>query len=365
LAQPDRFVTRVFGLAVAAVLAYALYRIFRPFFGPLYWAFLLGFLLFPLNRWVRGRMGGRNGAAALLLTLAVTVGIMVPAGIATALFARQAVELGQGLAERADEYKVSGVEDVLALPVIGRVLEWLEQRLSLDPARVRQAAVEAVQNAIHFLLTHGRAALFGTLGFIADFFVTLFVLFFLFRDGDAIVHRVKRLIPFDEKRKETLARRLEDVTRAVFYGTVVTAIAQGILLGLGFWISGLPSPVVFGALAAVASFIPFVGTGLIWVPAVIYLFVQGVVWKVIFLAVWSFLVVGSADNFLRPLLVSGRAQIGTLSVFFGVLGGLAAFGFIGLFLGPVILAFVLALIQFAEESPAAPAMPPAPPPASP
>ena len=128
-----------------------------------------------------------------------------------------------------------------------------------------------------------------------------------------------------------------------------------ISVGLGFWITGIPSPVVFGALTAVASFVPLVGTALVWVPASIYLWTQGVLWKTLFLVIWSLVIVGTADNFLRPLLVSGKSQVGTLTVFFGGLGGLAAFGFVGLFVGPVILALVLALLEFADEGGAAPA----------
>jgi predicted PurR-regulated permease PerM len=154
----------------------------------------------------------------------------------------------------------------------------------------------------------------------------------------------------DPTRKQRLSRRLQDVTRAVVFGTVVTALVQGALLGIAFWITGLPSPVVFGVLGTIASFIPLIGTSLIWVPASVYLLAQGVLWKAIFMAAWGGLLVGSADNFLRPMLVSGKAEVGTLTVFFGVLGGLAAFGTIGLFLGPVILALAIALIEFAEEN---------------
>jgi len=129
----------------------------------------------------------------------------------------------------------------------------------------------------------------------------------------------------------------------------VTALVQGTLLGVGFWVTGVPSPVVFGAVSAVASFVPFVGTALVWIPAAIYLWVQGVLWKTLFLVIWSLAIVGTADNFLRPLLVSGKSEVGTLTVFFGGLGGLAAFGFVGLFVGPVILALVLALLEFVDE----------------
>ena len=233
--------------------------------------------------------------------------------------------------------------------------EWLQRRFGVEDTQLRDWLVQGSQEAVQFLLARGRDVLVGAFGLVGMLSVTLFVLFFFFRDGDAMAGRLVGIIPFDGRRKEKLERHLEDVTRAVVFGTVVTALVQGTLLGVGFWITGVPSPVVFGALAAVASFVPLVGTALIWVPAVIYLWTQGVVWKTLFLAIWSIVIVGTADNLLRPLLVSGKSQVGTLTVFFGALGGLAAFGFVGLFLGPVILALVLALLEFVEEAEHAPA----------
>jgi predicted PurR-regulated permease PerM len=349
LPQENQFSTRVFGLAVLAALAYLLYTIFRPFFGPIYWAFLFAFMLFPLNRRLRKRFKGRNGLAATVMMIGVTIGIAAPAAVGVVAFARQAVELGQGASRLGQRYQINGVGDLLRLPVIGEGIQWLQDHSRIDAAQVQVWAVRGAQAAGQFLLSHSGDALFGALGLFANFTLALFILFFFFRDGDAMAGRVRGLIPLDPKRKTRLDQRLQEVTRAVVFGTVFTALAQGALLGVGFWITGVPSPVVFGVLAAVASFIPFVGTALVWVPAALYLMAQGVAWKTIFLVAWSVAVVGSADNVLRPMLVSGKARMGTLTVFFGVLGGLAAFGFIGLFLGPVILALVLTLIEFAEE----------------
>lgn len=353
--ERDRFSTRVFGLAVVALLAYLSFRIFEPFIAPIYWAFLLAFMLFPLNGAVRKLVGGRRALAAALLTLGVTLGIAVPAALVAVAFAKQAVELGQRLSTLAQRYEISGPVDVLKLPFLGKAIEWLQQRFDVDNSQLRDWIVQGSRAAVHFLLAHGGDLLVGAFGIFGMLALTLFVLFFFFRDGDAMMDRLRRIIPFDAARKQRLERRLEGVTRAVVFGTVVTALAQGTLLGIGFWITGVPSPVVFGALAAVASFVPFVGTALVWVPAVIYLVTVGVTWKVVFLIVWSALVVGSADNFLRPLLVSGKSQVGTLTVFVGGLGGLAAFGFVGLFVGPVILALVLALLEFVDEAEQAPA----------
>ena len=342
----------MFNLAVVVLLGYLLLRIFRPFFGPIVWASLLAFLLFPINRRLRRIVRGR-ALAALLLTLGVALGIAIPVVVGAIAFAKQAVELGQRVSGAAERYKIGGVEDFLNLPVIGAAMEWLQKHLSLDAAQVEAWVVQAAQTGVHFLLVHSRDVLVGALGLIGNLALTLFVLFFYFRDGDTMATRIKGLIPFDRRRKAQLDRHLQDVTRAVVFGTVVTALVQGSLIGIGFWITGLPSPVVFGVVGTIASFIPLVGTSLIWLPAAIYLFATDAAWKAAFMLVWGALVVGSADNFLRPILVSGKTQMGTLTVFFGVLGGLAAFGMVGLFLGPVILALVLALIDFAEETGAA------------
>jgi len=349
VSQPDRFSTRAFGLAVVALLAYLVFQILSPFFAPIYWAFLLAFMLFPVNRRMRRLVKGKTGLAAALMTFGVTLGIAVPAAVGMVGFGKQGIELGRQLSATAQRYKIDGVADVLKLPVVGGAMGWMQERFRFDAAQIQAWLAEGSQKAVQFLLARSSDVLFGALGIFGSLTLTLFVLFFFFRDGDRMAARAWNLIPFDPARKERLNRRLQAVTRAVVFGTVVTALAQGALLGIGFWITGLQSPLVFGVLAAVASFVPFVGTALVWVPAAIYLYAQAVAWKAIFLVVWSAVVVGSADNFLRPLLVSGKTQMGTLTVFFGVLGGLAVFGFIGLFLGPVILALVLALIEFVEE----------------
>ncbi len=357
--QQDRFSTRVFALAVVAILAYLLFRIFSPFFGPIYWAFLLAFMLFPLNRRLRKAFGGGNGRAATVMTIGVALCIAIPAVLGTTAFARQAVELGSSLSQLGQRYQINGVDDLLRIPVIGTAMQWLELHTGIESARVQEWAVQGVQTAVQFLLSHSRDVVFGALGLLGNMTLVLFILFFFFRDGDTLVRRALGLIPLEAGRKARLSEHLQSVTRAVVVGTVLTAVAQGALLGVGFWITGLPSPLVFGVLSAVASFIPFVGTALVWVPASLYLLAQGVAWKTIFLVAWSAVVVGSADNILRPFLVSGKARIDTLTVFFGVLGGLATFGFIGLFLGPVILALVQALIEFVEEDETAAAKPPA------
>ncbi len=364
LAQ-DRFTTRVVGLAVAAVLTYLVLRIFRPFAAPIAWAFLLAFLVFPAVNRLRRRVGGRPGLVAGLLTVAVVLGLVLPAAAIAVTFGGQAVELVQRLRELAVEYQIRAPEDLLSIPVVGKGIAWIDELLPVTAAQIQTWAVKALQASIQFLLSHSGAFLAGAAGVLGALSLMLFVLFFFLRDGDTLVMRAIRLIPMEPKKKDRLFRYLGDVTKAVVFGTLVTAVVQGALIGIAFWITGTPSPVVFACLAFIASFVPFVGTSIVVIPATIYLLAQGVLWKAIFMVAWGVLVAGSADNFLRPALMAGRAEISTLTAFFGVLGGIAAFGIVGLFIGPVILALVLALLEFAEETRAAEAALPSPTPPPP
>jgi predicted PurR-regulated permease PerM len=349
MADDKQFYTRVFGLAVAAALAYALFRIFEPFFGPILWALLLAFLVFPANRRLRARLAGRRGAAAMILTIVVIAGIVVPAALLATAFIGQGSDLVTKLSAMADQYKVARPSDILNIPVVGRVLRAVQDKIPVTTDQVQAWMVDGLKGSVQFLIASGRRVFMGALGAVVALALTLFLLYFFFRDGDEFARRLIRLIPVDEGRKGKLAEHLSSVTRAVVLGSLATALAQGALIGVGFWIAGLPSPVVFGVLAAVFALLPVGGTAFVWVPGALLLGAQGHWSWAIFLTVWGAVVVGSSDNFLRPLLISGRAQISTLPIFIGVVGGLAAFGMIGMFLGPVLIALALTLLRFAEE----------------
>jgi predicted PurR-regulated permease PerM len=150
-------------------------------------------------------------------------------------------------------------------------------------------------------------------------------------------------------RKANLVGQVSAVTRAVALGTLLTALVQGTLVGLSFAFTGLSSPVVFGVLASLAALVPLVGSSLVWVPAAIMLVVEGRVGAAAFLTFWGMVVVSLVDNIVRPLVVTGRAQISTLPVLLGLMGGLVTFGAIGIVLGPVVIALALALLRFVEE----------------
>jgi predicted PurR-regulated permease PerM len=198
------------------------------------------------------------------------------------------------------------------------------------------------------LASLGRLAVLGALGTVVGFVMMMVILFFALRDGRAMFAHLRALVPMSAAERARLFAHLASVTRAMVYGTGITAIVQGALVAIGFAIVGLPSPVVFGVLAALFALVPLAGTPVVWAPAVILLAAQERWYAAIFLLAWGVFVT-LIDNVLRPLLVSARADVGTLTVFIGVLGGIAAFGPIGVFLGPLVLALVIALVRFTLE----------------
>lgn len=344
------FYQRVFALAATALLAYALFKIIQPFLGPIFWALLLAFLLFPVNRALRRRLRERRGAAAILLTLAVMLLVLIPAGLLAVVFARQATDLIGRLQAAAGRHHIEQVGDLLRIPILERAIEWIGSLLPVSAEQVQGWALDAGKSLLQTLVAASGSIFAGALGAFVDLVLILFLLFFFLRDGQDMVQRLLGLIPMGAERKARLVEHLSAVTRAVVFGALVTGAVQGTLVGIAFAIIRLPSPIVFGVLATGASLVPLVGTALIWGPAAGVLAIQGRWGAAIFMLLWGVVVVSGPDNVVRPLFISGRAQISTLPVFLGLMGGLSAFGAIGMFLGPVIIALGLALLRFAEEA---------------
>jgi predicted PurR-regulated permease PerM len=309
------FYSRVFALAVAALLGYALLRIFAPFLNALSWAAFLAFLLYPLNVRLRRRLRG-DARAALVLTVLTPLVILLPLSGLSVEFIAQVSGLVRVLQQRARQLDIKSFSDLQQFPLIARANAWLQAHMGI--------------------------------GSLVGFSIMLCLLYFFLRDGDVMSARARGLIPLDDARKDGLFRQLSGVARAIVLGVTMTALTQGILLGIGFAIAGLPSPLVFGVLAALLSMLPVGGAAIVWVPAVGWLLYQGRWGWAIFMVAWG-LLLGGLESVLRPLLISGRAKISALAIFVGVLGGIPAFGAIGIIAGPIVLSLVLALIEFAEE----------------
>jgi len=346
----SQFYPRVFALAVAGFLAFALFRIVQPFIGAILWGFLLAFLLFPVNERLRRALGGRRGVAAILLTLAVILLLVGPAALLAVALANQASELVGHVQKAAAQYQIARPSDLLRVAILDRIMRWIEAVVPVTAEQIQAGMVEGAKGLLQMLASFSGSFFVGALGAVVGLAMTLLLLFFFLRDGEVMVQKVLLLIPLDAERKAHLIEHLAAVTRAVVLGALLTAIIQGALVGIAFALVRLPSPLVFGVLASIASLVPLVGASLVWAPTAVVIALQGRWAAALFLAVWGVAVVTSADNVIRPRLIAGRAQISTLPVLLGLMGGVGAFGPIGMVLGPVVIALVLALLRFAEES---------------
>jgi predicted PurR-regulated permease PerM len=184
--------------------------------------------------------------------------------------------------------------------------------------------------------------------FVVDFFLTTFALFFFFRDGARMLGAIRGFLPMEPEHKDMLLARLYETLSAVVQGTLAVAALQGVLLGLGLAVLGVPFAVLVGCAAAFSALLPVGATG-VWGPVAFYLAVSGSLWRAILLAAWGTLVIGVVDNLIRPLIIGERAEIPTLLLFFGILGGLQAYGLLGVFLAPVVIAMVVAFFRIYRE----------------
>ncbi len=343
------FYTRVVGAVSVVALVVLVGRLLYPMAMPIAWAAMLAFMLNPIQERLVARIR-RPYLASAILILAV---LLVVAGPLT-LFVLTLVSQASDLVAR-----YQGPAGGHALPEINTIVQWapiqavIERISAIGPISeeeiVRRGTL-AVRDAAQWLASLSGSFVLGTFTVFGKSLLMLFLLYFFLRDGKQMLHRVARIAPLPDERKEEVFGQLGGITRAVVLGALATAAIQGTILGVGFRIAGLPSPLVFAAIGAVTSLIPIVGTALVWVPAVVVLAAQGATGSAIFLGLWSGILVASTDNVLRPLLISGRTNASTLLIFVGLLGGVSMFGLAGIFIGPFILTLAGALMKYVDET---------------
>ncbi|HET9105627.1 MAG TPA: AI-2E family transporter [Steroidobacteraceae bacterium] len=341
------FYRRAFFLATAAIVAYLLLEVLAPLKGALGWAVVLAFLLHPLHERLSRRLEGRTGLSAGIITGLTPFLVLAPLAVLGVVFAGQVASLVAHFRGQ----NVFGYAQLLArlesYPLIGDALRWASANVPVSAAQVQGWITGEMQTVLKSAAAAGGNLALGIFGTVIGFFMMLFLLFFLLRDGRVILDHLIRLIPLEPARRNRLFDYLARVTRAVVFGSTATALIQGIFVAIGFELAGLPSPVVFGVVAMIAALLP-AGAAVVLVPAVLYLAVSGHWLAAVFLAFWSGLL-AVVENVARPLLTAHRAHVSTLAVFVGAIGGVSAFGVLGLVIGPVLLSFAVALVRFTTE----------------
>jgi predicted PurR-regulated permease PerM len=332
--------------AYSAVLLfiYLLFIILSPFLAVLVWASAVGVITFPLYERMLAACKGHEITAAGLMTTAVVLAVIVPLiGLIFSL-SGEVARAYQFLERTTADTAGFTAADILNHPSLTPWLERLRRLTGPLEMDLESMMLAAFKKGLSAMLNYSTDIVKNFFEFLFKLILLLITLFFIYKDGPRALQAFWRVVPVGEELRKTITGTVTRVLGAVMFGVIMTCMVQGALGGLGFWVAGLPSPLLFGTLMAIFAPIPFVGTALVWLPGAVYLLLQGQTLPGILLIAWGALAVGSIDNILRPLFISGRAHLPILVIVFGVLGGFLAFGLSGVVAGPVILA--LALVFF-------------------
>jgi predicted PurR-regulated permease PerM len=331
------------------LIFYLAYRVFEPFLQPLGWAVVLVVCVFPLHERLEARWGPVR--AATLSTLCVTLLLVGPA-----------LALAGGLVNQASaavhHLQSSGDWSAQFPPSARLALDWLSQHgvpgIETDPLRM---ARDGATWLAHLIADQAGAALRNAASVALKLLILLFALFFLFRDGNALVARTRQVLPFDDAHSGMILGQTRDLIFASVSASLLIGAIQGLLGALAFAIVGLPSAIFWGALMGLLSLLPVIGAWLVWGPAVLWLAFNGDYGRAVVLVCICAGVAGVLEHFVRPLLLSGKTQMNSLLILVSVLGGISVFGFLGFILGPIVVALASTILNV-YTSPAEASTPP-------
>ncbi len=335
--------TTIIFLSVLLVIVLALtFVITQSFLRPIAFAIILAVVFYPLHERLLRWNKGRAGSSALLSTLLLILLFAVPSFIIAVLAANEALAAAHYLGRRS---AAEGGFSSMVMTLADRPLRYVGHWVDLSKYDLNAMVSANAQKVSVWLVGFGANVLSGIARFVVDALITFVVVFFLFRDGVQWAYRAGMVLPLSAEQVARLYRNISDTIIANVYGILSVGVAQGLLTGIAMRIVGMESSLLLGVAAGFASIIPVVGSALIWAPVAIYLLVTGAIWKGVFLFVWGVLVVSAIDNVIRPWVVGGRVELHPLVLVFFILGGVEAFGFLGLFLGPVIASVLAALFD--------------------
>ncbi len=338
--KDNRFFFSIALLFFLGVLGYLSYEIIAPFLGPIVWAIVVSIIFYPVYviclKWFKVK-----SLASLATLFVVAVFIFGPV---SSLGYVLVLELGQ-LVQQFEKGQIN-LHRVLSHPAVQWLVAHLRPILEANSTSVDEIVGKWLASLRKHLLEALSVGAKNLLAVIFDFVLMMFSVFFFLKDGPDYISRVKDYLPFSERNKTRLIGQAKGMVVSTIFGGVLVAIIQGLIGGLAFWALGVSSPVFWGAMTFIASFVPIIGTAGVWLPGSIYFFLSGQPEKgLALLLIGVFLISMLVDYFLRPLIIRGKTKMNTLLIFFSVLGGVEVFGIIGLVLGPLTLAIFISVLE--------------------
>lgn len=327
-------------LLVAAGLGYLTFEILRPFIPAIIWAVVLSIVFYPVYVLIARHVKVKS-VASLLCLLVILVVLLGPVAYLSYILTQELI----GLSEHFGNLPSDPLHSFLQHPAVSRIVYKVLSIFHMTEKDLAQTITESISQAGKQSVGLIRSGLGNAVSTLADFFLMILSIFFFLADGPELLEQFSTLLPFSTRQRERLVKQTRDIVISTIYGGVTIAVIQGLMGGIAFSLLGISSPVVWGMTMSISSFIPIVGTLIVWGPAVGYLVVQGLYWKAVILFVVGAAGISSVDTFLRPLLIRGKIKLPTLAIFFSILGGIKVFGFVGFIMGPLVLALFISVLQ--------------------
>ncbi|MFH1452389.1 MAG: AI-2E family transporter [Armatimonadota bacterium] len=335
----QHFQTGLF-LLVLAVFVWLCILMLKPFTKALGWALALTIIAYPIFALLNRKI--KNNSLCALLACVILVGlVVVPAYFILDAAIGESVDLSKNVQVFFTE---DNIKNFTHIPE-NKFTRYVTDFLASKKINIEDTVIEVFKSTSSYIGLKGIIIAKNIAVSVFYMIMAFIITFFLIRDGKRILSYIKAFVPLSDDDTERVFDRIAETIKATIYGWLVIGIVQGILLGFSFWVLGAGSPILWGAVTVLFSFIPLVGTPGIWVPASIILIIKGMYWQGIVLFLWGLLVVSLIDNFLRPILVGKKIHLHILATFFGILGGLMVMGPLGLIMGPVIFAVTLNLLD--------------------
>ncbi len=333
--------SRYFLLFALLATAVIFFNVIKFFLVPVMLAAVFAVIFYPLYQRLLKLFRRQKGASAFACCLILLLGLLIPAYLVANLVSREAIAFYQTVEQEIREIVAKGDQGVLG--EIKRA-EWVQQ-LRLDKIDWQASLEEGAKTAATLLASVINKASQGTFQLVGNLFLTLFAMFYFFRDGELIITRLKFLIPLADEYEEALIKRFMSVSRATIKGTLLIGVLKGGLGALTFWIFGISSPVLWGVVMIILSVIPMVGAWLVMYPAAIIMMMAGQVWQGIAVFLIAAIIIGNIDNVLMPRLVGREAGMHDLLIFFSTLGGIYVFGLMGFIAGPLLAALFVTILD--------------------
>jgi predicted PurR-regulated permease PerM len=341
----------IFFALIALLVLYETFIILEPFLAPIILGAVLVTVTFSVFQRVRERMRGHSSRAALVMLFLITFVILLPALLIIVLLVQEANVLVKHLQSGDAERALQRLD-------VGNRMPWLKRIApNFDPAAINPAhvIVPIVQKAPAWIAQHGAGLIGGIAGVVIALFLVLLSSYFFYVEGETIVAEAAALSPLPARYNHQFAENFKAVVDATFRGQVITSLTQGIFIGAGLAIAGVPGAILWGAVATVLSLLPIVGSAAVWIPAALWLYITATMGErtyfgVIFLTIWGVVVVPIIEHVVRPWAMKGKMELPAIPLLVSVLGGMEAFGFVGLVIGPLVFSLLMSIIDIYKHS---------------